>query len=117
MGEFSSAVERQRILLEAEKWAKQIVQIQCHALTSLYYDTAETKAEIEKNGPVVDTVYNSGLIIRTRNNKEVCRFGIERTGDDLIDWYFVTEQPMHSRKVVLISSTFIFLLVVVFLPR
>ena len=87
MGEFSSAVERQRILLEAEKWAKQIVQIQCHSLTSLYYDTAETKAEIIKNGPVVDTVYNSGLIIRTRNNKEVCRFGIERTGDDLIDWY------------------------------
>ena len=87
MTEYSEAVERQKILIEAEKWAKQINQIDFHSLTSMYYDTVETKEELIKNGPVTDTTYNSGLIIRTRNNKEVCRFGIERTGDDLINWY------------------------------
>ena len=87
MTEYSEAVERQKILIEAEKRAKQINQIHFHSLTSMYYDTVETKEELIKNGPVTDTTYNSGLIIRTRNNKEVCRFGIERTGDDLINWY------------------------------
>ena len=87
MTEYSEAVERQKILIEAEKWAKQINQIHFHSLTSMYYDTVETKEELIKNGPVTDTTYNSGLIIRTRNDKEVCRFGIERTGDDLINWY------------------------------
>ena len=87
MTEYTSTVERQKILIEAEKWAKQINQIHFHSLTSMYYDTVETKEELIKNGPVTDTTYNSGLIIRTRNNKEVCRFGIERTGDDLINWY------------------------------
>ena len=87
MTEYSEAVERQKILIEAEKWAKEINQKHCHSLTSMYYDTVETKEELIKNGPVTDTTYNSGLIIRTRNNKEVCRFGIERTGDDLINWY------------------------------
>ena len=87
MTEYSEAVERQKILIEAEKWAKQINQIHFHSLTSMYYDTVETKEELIKNGPVTDTTYNNGLIIRTRNDKEVCRFGIERTGDDLINWY------------------------------
>ena len=87
MTEYSEAVERQKILIEAEKWAKQINQIHFHSLTSMHYDTAETKAELIKNGAVTDTTYNNGLIIRTRNDKEVCRFGIERTGDDLINWY------------------------------
>lgn len=87
MTEYSEAVERQKILIEAKKWAKEINQIHFHSLTSMYYDTVETKEELIKNGPVTDTTYNSGLIIRTRNNKEVCRFGIERTGDDLINWY------------------------------
>ena len=30
MTEYSEAVERQKILIEAEKWAKQINQIHCH---------------------------------------------------------------------------------------
>ena len=43
MTEYTSAVERQKILIEAEKWAKEINQIHCHSLTSMYYDTVETK--------------------------------------------------------------------------
>ena len=87
MTEYSEAVEQQKLVLEVEKWAKGISCIHFHSLTSMHYDTAETKAELIKNGAVTDTTYNNGLIIRTRNDKEVCRFGIERTGDDLINWY------------------------------
>ena len=87
MGEFDYRVQRQRVLLEAEKWAEGIKSIHTHGITSMYYETKETKADIEKNGHVTDTEYNSGLIVRTRDNKEIWTFGIRKTGDDLIDAY------------------------------
>lgn len=87
MGEFDYRVQRQRVLLEAEEWAEGIKSIHTHRITSMYYETSETKADIEKNGHVTDTEYNSGLIVRTRDNKEICTFGIRKTGDDLIDAY------------------------------
>ena len=87
MGQFNEVVERQRILLEAEDWADGVKSIHVHGITSMYYETAESKADIEKNGHVTDTEYNSGLIVRERNGKEVCTFGIRKTGDDLIDAY------------------------------
>jgi len=87
MGEFDYRVQRQRVLLEAEEWADGVKSIHVHGITSMYYETAESKADIEKNGHVTDTEYNSGLIVRERNGKEVCTFGIRKTGDDLIDAY------------------------------
>ena len=87
MGEFDYRVQKQGVLLEAEEWADGIKGIHVHGLTSMYYETAESKADIEKNGHVTDTEYNSGLIVRERNGKEVCTFGIRKTGDDLIDAY------------------------------
>ena len=53
----------------------------------MYYETARVKIDIIKNGHVTDTEYNSGLIVRERNGKEICTFGIRKTGDDLIDAY------------------------------
>ena len=82
MGEFDYRVQRQRVLLEAEEWADGVKSIHVHGITSMYYETAESKADIEKNGNVTDTEYNSGLIVRERNGKEVCTFGIRKTGDD-----------------------------------
>ena len=87
MGEFDYRVQRQKVLLEAEEWADGIKSIHVHGITSMHYETAESKADIEKNGQVTDTEYNSGLIVRERNGKEVCTFGIRKTGDDLIDVY------------------------------
>ena len=87
MGEFDYRVQRQRVLLEAEKWAEGIKSIHTHGITSMYYETKETKTDIEKNGHVTDTAYNSGLIVRERDGKEICTFGIRKTGDDLIDAY------------------------------
>ena len=48
MGEFDYRVERQRILLEAEEWAKGISSVQYHGLTSMWYETKESKEDIEK---------------------------------------------------------------------
>tara|TARA_E500000075_G_C6746449_1_gene200801 strand:+ start:239 stop:517 length:279 start_codon:yes stop_codon:yes gene_type:complete len=90
MGEFDYKVQRQRVLLEAEEWADGVKSIHVHGITSMYYETAESKADIEKNGHVTDTEYNSGLIVRERNGKKVCTFGIRKTGDDLIDAYLIT---------------------------
>ena len=87
MGEFDYRVQRQKVLLEAEDWADGVKSIHVHGITSMYYETAESKADIEKNGHVTDTEYNSGLIVRERDCKEVCTFGIRKTGDDLIDAY------------------------------
>ena len=85
MGEFDYRVQRQRVLLEAEKWAEGIKSIHTHGITTMYYETKETKADIEKNGHVTDTEYNSGLIVRERDGKEICTFGIRKTGDALLD--------------------------------
>ena len=87
MGEFDYRVQKQKVLLEAEEWADGIKSIHVHGITSMHYETAESKADIEKNGHVTDTEYNSGLIVRERDGKEVCTFGIRKTGDDLIDAY------------------------------
>ena len=87
MGEYDYKVQRQKVLLEAEDWADGIKSIHVHGITSMYYETAESKADIEKNGQVTDTEYNSGLIVRERNGKEICTFGIRKTGDDLVDAY------------------------------
>ena len=87
MGEYDYRVQRQKVLLEAEDWADGVKSIHVHGITSMYYETAESKADIEKNGQFTDTEYNSVLIVRERNGKEVCTFGIRKTGDDLIDAY------------------------------
>ena len=39
MSEYDDVVERQRLLLEAEAWAKNIKSIHVHSLTSMYYET------------------------------------------------------------------------------
>ena len=62
MGEFDLRVQRQKVLLEAEEWADGIKSIHVHGITSMHYETAESKADIEKNGQVTDTEYNLSLI-------------------------------------------------------
>lgn len=88
MGQYDNRVERQRMLLEAEEWAKGISGIHIHSITSMWYETEESKAELLKNGPVTDTSYNSGITVRTRQDEEVCVFGEALTGDELISKYY-----------------------------
>ena len=49
MGEFNHRVERQRILLEAEEWAKGVNAIHAHSLSSMWYDTRPQDTEDGKS--------------------------------------------------------------------
>jgi len=86
MSEYDEVVERQRLLLEAEEWAIQPKAIHIHQLTSMWYETEESKQDME-DGSVTDIEYNSGLIERKQNGVLIRTFGTRRTGDKLIDLY------------------------------
>ena len=87
MGEFDYRVKRQALLLEAEEWAKGVESLHSHSITSMWYETEASKADMEENGMVTDVQYNDGRIERTRNGKVVMVIGQQLTGDDLIDKY------------------------------
>ena len=85
MGEFNSAVERQRLLLEAEEWAKGTNSVHIHSLSSMWYDN---RPEDTANGEMVtDTHFNDKRIERVKNGKLIHIFGKALKGDELIDWY------------------------------
>lgn len=85
MTQYDGAVEKQRLLLEAEKWAQGVKDIHVHGLSSMWYDDRpEDTADGEY---VTDTAYNSGLIKRSKNGKVIHTFGEELTGELLIREY------------------------------
>ena len=85
MTEFSERVERQRIILEAEKWAKEVKDIHIHGLNSMWYD--DRPEDTEGGKMVIDTAYNNGTITRKQNGKLIQTFGEELTGEALIREY------------------------------
>jgi len=86
MGQYDDRVQRQRLLLAAEKWADSPQSVHVHGLTSMWYETEESAKDFE-NGNVTDTVYNGGLIERKQQGKLIRTFGYRLTGDALIDSY------------------------------
>ena len=98
MGQYSDRVERQRLLLEAEEWAKGVAGIHAHSLSSMWYDTRPQDTEDGKS--VVDTQYNNGLIKRTLDDGSIVYFGKELKGDELIDAYTRTTQPSVSQSLI-----------------
>ena len=83
MTEYDGRVERQRLILQAEEWAKQPASVHVHKLTSMWYETEDSKIDFDK-GHVTDTQYNSGLVIREQGGKVIRKFGQELLGEDLI---------------------------------
>mgnify|MGYP000223235817 CR=1 FL=1 len=85
MGQYDSAVERQRLLLAAEEWASGVENIHVHGLSSMWYDD---KPEHTENGKkVTDVTYNNGMVERRQQGKVIHYFGEKLTGDDLISAY------------------------------
>ena len=84
MTQYEDVVERQKILLEAEEWAKGIKQIHVHSLTNMWY---ENNPEDMETCGVTDTRYNDGRIVRTTGDKVLRVMGDIVTGDALIDKY------------------------------
>ena len=85
MGQYKSKVERQRLLLEAEKWASEVKSIHAHSLNSMWYDTRPQDTEDGKS--VTDIEYNSGLVKRTCSDGLTVYFGKELKGEELIYEY------------------------------
>lgn len=86
MTQYDETVENQRLLLEAEEWAKQPRSVQVHKLTSMWYETEESMKDFE-NGGVTDTHYNGGHVVRQQNGKVIRTFGKQVTGEDLVNAY------------------------------
>ena len=85
MGQYDERVERQRLLLEAEEWAKSVNAIHAHSLNSMWYDNRPQDTSEGKN--VCDVEYNNGVIKRTCQDGSIVYFGKELKGDALIDAY------------------------------
>ena len=98
MTEFKDKVERQRILLEAEEWAKGVSGIHAHSLSSMWYDTRPQDTQDGKG--VIDRHFNSGLIERTCDDGSIVYFGEELTGDALIDAYQRKVMPSVTQKAI-----------------
>ena len=86
MTQYDSRVERQRLKIEAEEWAKGIKSLHAHSLNSMWYYTRPQDTEDGKT--VMDKEYNNGLVERTLSNGETFIFTkYELRGDDLISAY------------------------------
>ena len=85
MTQYDSLVEKQRLLIEAEEWAKGTSNIHCHSINSMWYDN---RPEDTANGKsVMDITYNSGLIERRLDSGKTIYFGKKLSGDALIQEY------------------------------
>ena len=85
MGQYDEVVDKQRILLKAEEWAKGIKALHNHSLNSMWYDNRPQDTLDGKR--VTDIEYYSGLIQRTCSDGALVYFGKELKGEALIDAY------------------------------
>jgi hypothetical protein len=83
MTQYDDRVQYQRDLLKAEEWAKTSASIHVHSTDTMWYDNRPQDTKKGKSA-VTDTIYNSGLVVRTRNGKHIHTFGERLTGEELV---------------------------------
>ena len=98
MTQYDDRVERQRLLLEAEEWAKGVASLHAHSMSSMWYDTRPQDTEDGKS--VIDKQFYSGLIERTLDDGTKVYFGKELEGDELIDAYTRNCKPSVSQSLI-----------------
>ena len=82
MTEYKDAVEEQRLILQAEKWAKEIKSIHIHSLSSMWYDD---RPEDTADGKMVtDTEYNDNRIVREQDVKIIHTWGEKKSVKELV---------------------------------
>jgi len=96
MTQYDSLVEKQRLLIEAEEWAKGTSGIHCHSINSMWYDD---RPEDTANGKsVMDITYNSGLIERRLDSGKTIYFGKKLAGDALIQEYLRKRADVRKKE-------------------
>lgn len=86
MTEFTWKVERQRLMLEAEEWARGVVQVHI-------FDTNTTQVGYDYPNPmrcgyVTDTSYNDGTVLReVHGTGAKMMFGEKLQGEALLEKY------------------------------
>ena len=82
MTQFNDRVEKQRLKIEAEEWAKGVRTLHAHSLTSLWYDNGR------EDGSVLDVQYNDGRVERQiQSTGETIILGKQLTGNELVEQY------------------------------
>ncbi len=85
MGQYEYRVEKQRLKLEAEKWANGIKCLHAHKLKSMWYDDRPQDTD---ESPVMDIQYNDGRIERRiLATGKVVWFGEAVKGEALLQAY------------------------------
>lgn len=84
MTQYLEDVERQKLMLAAEEWAKECSGIHVHSFSSMWYDD---RPEDTADGNVTDISYNSGIVVRKKNGKVIHTFGKVLKGAELLDAY------------------------------
>ena len=72
MTQYDERVERQRIKIKAEDWAKGVKTLHAHSLSSMWYDDRPEDTADGKS--VFDKEYNNGIVERTLSNGETYVF-------------------------------------------
>jgi len=84
MTEYTEAVDKQRLINEAEKWARLPSQI--HAFNTI--DTAVWYDDRRTDGRVIDTIFNDGRIERElRPSGKKIKMGKKMSRSRLIDMF------------------------------
>jgi hypothetical protein len=82
MTQFNDRVEKQRLKIEAEEWAKGVRSLHAHSLTSLWYDNGR------EDGSVLDIQYNDGRVERKIDSTgETIILGTQLIGKELVEQY------------------------------
>lgn len=86
MSQYDEKVEQQRLKIAAEEWAKGVRSLHAHSLNSMWYDNRPEDTEDGRG--VLDTEYNSGLVMRELTDGGRVYFNKnELKGDKLIQSY------------------------------
>ena len=85
MSQYDSRVEKQRLKIEAEEWAKGVKSLHEHSLDSMHYDNRPQDTEDGKN--VMDIEFNDGSVKRTLQNGEVVILGKALRGKEVLNQF------------------------------
>jgi hypothetical protein len=86
MSQYDAVVERQRQMIEAEKWSKGVKAVHAHSFTTMWYEPKPDRTGDDLR--VLDTEFNDGTIERQYLvSGEIEMIGTKLTGQDLLDEY------------------------------